>query len=268
MTGDCCCDRREICETEPVPGAEVNMSSTEAYVSSTKQDGVSSTDLSSTELHVSSAEKTTSSANCTSGCRTDSTGPRHDRCCVFPFIYVGVTHSTCVEVDSNKSWCSTKVDMDGVFIESEWGYCGDNCVFDTPLLTADDQVFSSTEEVGYTSSIPRKPAQAVTEGISEVDTTSPASTTTTLSSTTTTVQQIQAVSSTSTSTASTSSTSTSTALPTTTKTTRGSAWVPYVFVFQAKPSKDFLLNLPPAESVVQIPPTHYDPVRALLGNLV
>merc|ERR1719233_2681614 len=189
----------EICATEPIQNTEGNMSSTEAYQSSTKQDSVSSTDPdneSSTKLHASSTEKSTP-AGCISGCRTDSSGPRHDLCCVFPFIYEGVTHSTCVEVDGNKSWCSTKVDIDGVFIDSEWGYCGDDCVFDTPLFTTDNQVSSSTEEVGYTS----KPAYAVTEGTtSVVDKTSPTRTTTT-SSPTTTVRQFQAVSSTSTTTA-------------------------------------------------------------------
>merc|ERR1719233_2459629 len=245
----------EICATEPEQNTEVNMSSTEAYQSSTKQDSLSNTDQdneSSTKLHASSTDKPTP-AGCISGCRTDSSGPRHDRCCVFPFIYEGVTHSTCVEVDGNKSWCSTKVNIDGVFIDSEWGYCGDDCVFATPLYTSDNQVSSSTEEVGYTS----KPAYAVTEGTSAVDKTSPTRTTTT-SSPTTTVRQIQAV----------YSTSTTTAAPTTTKTTKGPVWVPYVFVFQAKPSTDFLSKLPPAQSVVKIPPTHYDPVRALLGDLV
>jgi len=256
MTGDCCCDMKEICATEPVQDPEVNISSTEAYVSSTKQDRVSSTDQyyeSSTELHVLSTEKTTSSAGCISGCRTDRSGPKHDRCCIFPFVYEGVTHSTCVEVDGDKSWCSTKVDSDGGFIESEWGYCGDNCLFDIPIVTTDNQVSSSKEESGSTS----KPAHAVTEEISKVDTTSPTKITT-ASSPTTTVKKIQDV----------SSTTTSTAVPTTTKTTKGPVWVPYLFVFKAKPTKDFLSKLPPAQSVVKIPPTHYDPVRALLGNLV
>merc|ERR1719431_2069848 len=156
------------------------------------------------------------------------------------------------------SWCSTKVDQDGVFIESEWGYCGDNCVFDTPLVATDNQGTKSTD-VGHTS----KPIPAVTEGISEVDMTSPTTSSPTTSTTSTpspstTVEKIQAV----------SSTSTTTALPTTTKTTKGPVRVPYVFVYQAKPSKDFLSKLPAAHSVVKIPPTHYDPVRALLGNLV
>merc|ERR1719427_1986038 len=220
MTGDCCCDMKETCATESVQDPEVNISSTEAY--STKQDRVSSTDQYndySTELRVSSTEKTTSLAGCISGCRTDSSGPKHDRCCVFPFVYEGVTHSTCVEVDGNKSWCSTKVDVDGVFIESEWGYCGDNCLFDIPIVTTDNPVSSSTEESGSTS----KPAHAVTEEISKVDTTSPTKITT-ASSPTTTVKKIQDV----------SSTTTSTAVPTTTKTTK---WVPYLFVFKAKPTK-------------------------------
>ena len=90
----------------------------------------------------------------------------------------------------------------------------------------------------------------VTEEISEVETTSPLTITTTVSTTTTTVEPIQIAASTSTSTASS-----------TTTTTGDPVWVPYVFVFKAKPSEEFLANLPPAQSVVSIPPTHYDPVR-------
>ena len=107
-------------------------SRTELYAFSTEQHA------SSTELQTSSTEKTTPTG-CSSGCTTDTSGPRHNRCCVFPFIYEGVTHSTCIEVDGNKSWCSTKVDQDGAFIETEWGYCGDQCVFKPPLFTMDSQ---------------------------------------------------------------------------------------------------------------------------------
>merc|ERR1711872_664133 len=59
-----------------------------------------------------------------------------------------------------------------------------------------------------------------------------------------------------------------TTISSTKKTTSGSVWAPYVFVFKAKPSPDFLSRLPPAQSVVHIPPTQYDPVRALLGDLI
>ena len=135
-TGDCCCDK-EMCPREPAMGTE---STTEQHLFSTEL-YASSTELlaSNKKLDASSTKKTTSSAGCSSGCTTDTSGPRHNRCCVFPFIFEGKTHSTCIEVDGNKSWCSTKVDHNGAFIESEWGYCGDQCVFDTPVFTTDSQ---------------------------------------------------------------------------------------------------------------------------------
>merc|ERR1719317_1014430 len=170
-TGDCCCDEKEMCPREPVSVPNDNMTrntkqyhefstevnneySTELYVFSTEQQA------SSTELQTFSTEKTTP-AGCSSGCSTDTSGPRHSRCCIFPFIYKGVTHSTCIEVDGNKSWCSTKVDKDGAFIESEWGYCRDQCVFNTPLFTMDSQASSSTEEVRDGSSAPVTPVHPV-----------------------------------------------------------------------------------------------------------
>merc|ERR1711970_850394 len=69
---------------------------------------------------------------------------------------------------------------------------------------------------------------------STTTTSSPTTSTTATSSPSTTVEKIQAV----------SSTSTTTALPTTTKTTKGPVWVPYVFVYQAKPSKTSCPNFP------------------------
>ena len=155
-TGDCCCDK-EMCPREPALGTNGNITSiteqdyefsTELHIESTTEQHVFSTELyasstellaSSTKLDASSTEKTTSSAGCSSGCTTDTSGPRHNRCCVFPFIFEGKTHSTCIEVDGNKSWCSTKGDHNGAFIENEWGYCGDQCVFDTPVFPTDSQ---------------------------------------------------------------------------------------------------------------------------------
>merc|ERR1719318_835465 len=66
-------------------------------------------------------------------------------------------------------------------------------------------------------------------------------------------------------TSTTSVTITSTTTSTSTTTTTPAS---YVYVFQAKPSPYFLSQLPPAQAVVSIPPTQYDPVRELLGGLL
>ena len=51
--------------------------------------------------------------------------------CVFPFTYAGRTYTTCTTEGhlQQKSWCSTKVDAEGVHVEGEghWGLCGKVC---------------------------------------------------------------------------------------------------------------------------------------------
>lgn len=54
---------------------------------------------------------------------------------MFPFTYGGVTHHTCADwiyggVYEGSTWCSTKVDINGVHVNNEgnWGICGVNCI--------------------------------------------------------------------------------------------------------------------------------------------
>ena len=69
-------------------------------------------------------------AAATSDCKTVS-GYSSDVECVFPFTFDGITHSTCTihgNADSEeKPWCSTKVDIHGVYIEGNWGVCSPEC---------------------------------------------------------------------------------------------------------------------------------------------
>ena len=42
--------------------------------------------------------------------------------CVFPFVYKGETHDSCIERDDNL-WCATKVNDQLDVIEGFWGKC-------------------------------------------------------------------------------------------------------------------------------------------------
>ena len=62
-------------------------------------------------------------------CKTDG-GLSKQFDCVFPFKYAGKTFTECpFDYHEGYHWCSTKVDMDGNFIEGGdfWGYCGIHC---------------------------------------------------------------------------------------------------------------------------------------------
>merc|ERR1712025_1289083 len=55
-----------------------------------------------------------------------------NKCCKFPFIYTGRTHHTCVEVEGGDGWCATSLDQDMEYVHGLWGYCSQECFFDTP----------------------------------------------------------------------------------------------------------------------------------------
>ena len=54
-----------------------------------------------------------------------------DQLCHFPFIYDGVTFTSCaqsliLEINPlNQTWCATKVDSSGVMVVNQWAYCRD-----------------------------------------------------------------------------------------------------------------------------------------------
>ena len=47
--------------------------------------------------------------------------------CIFPFKYEGFTYHKCSQVQSDKPWCSTKVDENGTHVKGNWGDCASNC---------------------------------------------------------------------------------------------------------------------------------------------
>merc|ERR1712044_28640 len=46
--------------------------------------------------------------------------------CILPFKHKGKTHMTC-KPENGKTWCSTKVNNNGVHMAGNWGYCNDKC---------------------------------------------------------------------------------------------------------------------------------------------
>jgi len=58
-----------------------------------------------------------------------TSGPGVGSPCVFPFNFMGVTHSNCTTVDDTKAWCSTQTDANNDHVSGvgAWGYCDDNC---------------------------------------------------------------------------------------------------------------------------------------------
>ena len=61
-------------------------------------------------------------------------GNEVNKACVFPFIYGACSgllwncrYETCTNYHSDKYWCYTEVDSDGVGVYGKWGYCDSNC---------------------------------------------------------------------------------------------------------------------------------------------
>ena len=52
-----------------------------------------------------------------------------DNDCVFPFIYKGVSYSSCTKAESSNGapWCATAVDDEGVAVAGAWEDCQDGC---------------------------------------------------------------------------------------------------------------------------------------------
>ena len=46
---------------------------------------------------------------------------------MFPFIYKDVEYSTCTDKNHDAQWCATKTDVEGKFINDEWGNCDVGC---------------------------------------------------------------------------------------------------------------------------------------------
>ena len=54
-------------------------------------------------------------------------GNEVNKACVFSFIYGSHKYETCTKKDSDKDWCYTEVDSNGVGVHGQWGYCDSNC---------------------------------------------------------------------------------------------------------------------------------------------
>lgn len=65
-------------------------------------------------------------SDCDLPCRTtgDSRAPAPRAACVFPFVFGGVTYTSCApEVGFAHGWCSTQTDLFDNHISGHWGYC-------------------------------------------------------------------------------------------------------------------------------------------------
>ena len=120
-------------------------------------------------------------------CHTNDVGPVKKKCCKFPFIYTGRTHHTCVEVEGGDSWCATSLDQDMEYVHGLWGYCSQECFFDTPTPRSNSTATTissfSVEDVTETSVTVSSTSFIVsssssTADISTLPSTQPSSTTT------------------------------------------------------------------------------------------
>ncbi|XP_040579656.1 matrix metalloproteinase-9 [Lepeophtheirus salmonis] len=70
----------------------------------------------------------TCSSNCpsTSGNSTNVCNTSSGTQCVFPFIYKGLTFTSCTTMDSSFPWCATAVNTNQQF-ENSYGYCNADC---------------------------------------------------------------------------------------------------------------------------------------------
>lgn len=55
-----------------------------------------------------------------SACLRSQGGNSDGVCCHFPFIYKGVSHKTCINLDREALWCATTNNFDH---EGKWGFC-------------------------------------------------------------------------------------------------------------------------------------------------
>ena len=55
-------------------------------------------------------------------------GPAAGSACVFPFNFMGVSHSGCTTIDGDTTpWCSTQTDANDNHVPGAWGYCDAAC---------------------------------------------------------------------------------------------------------------------------------------------
>ena len=66
---------------------------------------------------------------CSASCLTND-GPAAGSACVFPFNYMGVSHTGCTTIDGDTTpWCSTQTDANDDHVPGvgAWGYCEASC---------------------------------------------------------------------------------------------------------------------------------------------
>ena len=63
----------------------------------------------------------------TVGGQSRVSNPDPDQPCIFPFIWKGVSHSSCIN-DADGNWCATLVNSRGELeFYKKWGICSSTC---------------------------------------------------------------------------------------------------------------------------------------------
>ena len=69
-------------------------------------------------------------------CKT-ITGPSPKSTCIFPFTVNGIKYYNCKQGEGSytkKYWCPTRLNFDGSYSKSQWGWCGDSCPKTAPAV--------------------------------------------------------------------------------------------------------------------------------------
>jgi len=65
-----------------------------------------------------------------------TSGPEAGSPCVFPFTFMGVSHSSCTSIDGDSvPWCFTK---------TSWGYCGATCPVEESSIHSSHLLFEGS----------------------------------------------------------------------------------------------------------------------------
>merc|ERR1711868_101710 len=95
----------------------------------------STTTTSTTTTSTTTTSTTTTNTITANQCWTKS-GAMINAPCIFPFIYQGVTYTSCTTAGRfSEPWCSTATDTNGNHIIGYWGNCGSGCPVSTAAST-------------------------------------------------------------------------------------------------------------------------------------
>merc|ERR1711868_358187 len=111
---------------------------TTSSTTTTVSSGTTTTTITTSSTTTTSTTTTTTTAS--SGTCTTASGPAAGQSCVFPFTFSGVTYNSCADwiyggQPSGTTWCSTKVDSNGVHVNDQgnYGFCSSDSACTTSV---------------------------------------------------------------------------------------------------------------------------------------